>query len=146
MLLIISSFASEKVVVQVKGKKCSRSTYQRRHTYHTTGTTWYGMVGIATLPHYHTTPEEGRPPATFSLLSPVGTSDPSSLLTFSPAIHLSSAKTRRRNMCYLGLFFLKSLSNFQANIIFIFCHTYVAYRKQDQFKCPVPWTHEELIL
>ena len=100
------------------------------HTYHTTGTTWYGMVGIATLPHYHTTPEEGRPPATFSLLSPVGTSDPSSLLTFSPAIHLSSAKTSRRIICYLGLFFLKSLSNFQANIIFIFCHTYVAYRKR----------------
>ena len=31
----------------------------------------------------------------------------------------------------------------QTNIIFILSH--IAYRK-DQFICPVPWTHEELIL
>lgn len=32
------------------------------------------------------------------------------------------------------------------NIIYIFCHTYVAYRKKDQFICPLPWTLKELIL
>ena len=31
----------------------------------------------------------------------------------------------------------------KTNIIFILSH--IAYRK-DQFICPVPWTHEELIL
>ena len=56
--LITSCFASVKVGVQVRGKKSSRSTYQRRHTanYHST----------TTLPD-HTTLEEGRPPATFSV-------------------------------------------------------------------------------
>ena len=101
--LITSCFASVKVGVQVRGKKSSRSTYQRRHTanYHST----------TTLPD-HTTLEEGRPPATFSvpweLLTPALFPPSLSLTCILQAIYIFSYTMVRSKVCNSRCFCLGS--------------------------------------